>query len=266
MKIVCFDVDMTLLDHATMQIPESALKTLEALRAAGHRIILSTGRDMKDVFCAGILDEVRPDGLVHCNGACVEADGQVLLDTVWSPEEREALVSFCEKEGLVVGAIYGGTAYCIGTEKYYEEMASVILPLGLSIRGMRELPQDAAVHEIFYCGYRDGAQKIEEAFPGLRLPMYATGNASDVIREGVSKAGGIRLLMDHYGCGPEDVIAVGDSNNDIEMLEMAGLSIAMGNASPKARAAADHVTSDIAEDGIYRAFRHFDLIPDLGIG
>ena len=60
----------------------------------------------------------------------------------------------------------------------------------------------------------------------------------------------------------EDAVAVGDSMNDYEIIKEAGLGIAMGNAIEELKAAADYVTADIGEHGIYKACRHFGWIPE----
>ena len=58
----------------------------------------------------------------------------------------------------------------------------------------------------------------------------------------------------------EKTYAFGDSMNDLEIIQAAGVGIAMGNGAPELKEAADYVTSDIGEDGIYRACKHFHLI------
>ena len=58
----------------------------------------------------------------------------------------------------------------------------------------------------------------------------------------------------------EEIIAFGDSDNDMDMLEFAEIGVAMGNAEVEVKAVADYVTTDIDEDGIWNACKHFELI------
>ena len=67
-------------------------------------------------------------------------------------------------------------------------------------------------------------------------------------------------MCEALGIDRADTFAVGDSVNDLAMLEYAGVGIAMGNGSTEAKAAADYVTADLQDDGIYRAMLHFKLI------
>ena len=70
----------------------------------------------------------------------------------------------------------------------------------------------------------------------------------------------MEAICHHYGIRQEDTIAFGDGGNDIEMLQWAGIGIAMGNAGEETRAAADYVTDDVEKDGLWKAFEHFGLI------
>ena len=73
---------------------------------------------------------------------------------------------------------------------------------------------------------------------------------SDLIADGNSKAAGMQAIIDHFGIRQQDTIAFGDGDNDIEMLEFAGIGVAMGNATPEVKAAADVITEDNGHDGV----------------
>lgn len=76
----------------------------------------------------------------------------------------------------------------------------------------------------------------------------------------VNKTEGILSILEHSTFAPEDVIAIGDSDNDVDMLEFASVGIAMGNATDKARAAADWQTDAVLDDGILHAFQKLGLL------
>ena len=82
----------------------------------------------------------------------------------------------------------------------------------------------------------------------------------EVIPVGHSKATGIRFLMDYFDIPLEDTIAVGDSTNDLPMLEYAGLSIGMKKSDAPVLNTVDYVTDTVENDGIYKAMKHFELI------
>ena len=75
--------------------------------------------------------------------------------------------------------------------------------------------------------------------------------------EGVSKVTGLRKLAEHLGIDVNDVIAIGDSDNDRIMLKTAGFSVAMGNALEELKVCADAVTADNDHNGVGEAIRKY---------
>jgi hypothetical protein len=97
------------------------------------------------------------------------------------------------------------------------------------------------------------AAKIETEFPMLKLPLFAARTGADVVERSASKANGLKLLCDYFQIDIHDTIAFGDSMNDYEIVCAAGIGVAMGNAFPELKAAADYVTTRIDEDGVWNA-------------
>ena len=86
--------------------------------------------------------------------------------------------------------------------------------------------------------------------------------SGEMTKMGVNKATGMQRLMDELKIGREDTIAFGDGRNDIEMIEETGLGIAMGNAVPELKSVAKYITTNIEEEGITAACKHFNYIKD----
>ena len=82
----------------------------------------------------------------------------------------------------------------------------------------------------------------------------------DIIAAGGGKMAGIKRYLEHIGIAPEEIIAFGDAENDLDMLRYAGIGVAMGNADEEVKAVADYVTADVDDDGIEKALKHFNLI------
>ena len=75
-----------------------------------------------------------------------------------------------------------------------------------------------------------------------------------------NKAAGMKVMMEHYGLSRDEIMAFGDSQNDTEMMNFAGLSVCMGNGTDDIKAISDYVTGKCSEDGIYDALKHFEII------
>jgi Cof subfamily protein (haloacid dehalogenase superfamily) len=86
------------------------------------------------------------------------------------------------------------------------------------------------------------------------------GLGYDVVQKDINKATGIANLIKKIGIKQEETIAIGDGLNDIEMIEYAGLGISMGNGVKELKEKANYITTDVNDNGIYNAFKHFELI------
>lgn len=80
------------------------------------------------------------------------------------------------------------------------------------------------------------------------------------MREGVHKMAGLKRLLKGLGLGPENIIAFGDSGNDVEMITQAAIGVAMGNGKKELQQAADYVSPCSWEDGIAEALHTLQLI------
>ena len=88
----------------------------------------------------------------------------------------------------------------------------------------------------------------------------ADGYAGEIGINGIHKATGMQIYLDHVGASREDTIAIGDGPNDLQMMDFAHTSVAMGNALQAVKDRADLVTTNIDDDGIYHAFEKLGLL------
>ena len=82
----------------------------------------------------------------------------------------------------------------------------------------------------------------------------------DLILNDGGKVAGIRYVLEQEGIRPEECIAFGDAENDIDMLSYVGIGVAMGNAQEPVKEIADYVTSDVDDDGIKKALRYWRIL------
>ena len=102
----------------------------------------------------------------------------------------------------------------------------------------------------------------KEAFEDLRLPLFAGLEGADIIEKKNSKARGLAMVCEYFGTTMEEAYAFGDSMNDYEIIQAAGVGVAMGNGDPRLKEVADYVAPHIREDGIYRACVELGLIQE----
>jgi len=270
-RLLAIDIDGTLVNSRD----ELTLATREALARvadAGIRIVLATGRRYSRT-----LPLVEPLGidvpLVTASGALVKdpLDHRTLYRASF---ERDlllaalAVVSTCGFDPV----IYADT-FSDGFDFYYprpnvstQQLAEYLAMNPDCGRLCPQLVSDPPPG--IFAGFTMGTQaqmleverRLHEALPGklhthvLRSPRY-TGFMSEFSSDGVTKWSAIRRLAGQWGIPDEAICAVGDDVNDIPMIRAAGLGVAMGNAQPAVKAAADWIVSSHDEDGLVQVAR-----------
>lgn len=250
-RIASFDMDMTLLDHATWRIPDSARQAIERLRE-NYYIVIATGRDMDSKFSKDLKREVKSDAIIHLNGTKITVGDQLIYEHTMDPTLVERILAFAKDKPFAVGL-------SVGKEDYYSNPEYVTrhdkLRFGKSDRRFRDTKAllDGSVRTMTYIGQEEGVHSIEAEFPELKLPMFAGKQGADVMEKEASKAVGLRRLCDYLGVDLKDTVAFGDSMNDYEILSEAGIGVAMGNCIEELKSVADYITTPIQEDGIWNA-------------
>lgn len=258
-KLVCFDMDMTLLDHATYRIPESAMKALERLRAGGHIIVLASGRDMENEFSLPLANLVHPDAIVHANGLKVTIGENKIYEHFMEKSLVKQLLDYAELHHICIGYNLGDIGYFVNKERVIEREMQVFGSCDRQFGDPVEL-LDAPLHALAMFGTAEQVQELEKDFPMLKFPMFSGNVGADIVDKNTSKAVGIQALLTHYQLDWEDVIAFGDSMNDMEMIQAAGCGIAMGNAIEPLKQAADFVTRAVDEDGIWYGLEKLGMV------
>ena len=271
-KYVFLDVDGTLVNFQC-EIPESTVKALKMAQANGHKMIICTGRQKSQIY-KKLLDAVPFDGIVASSAAYIELDGKILFESRPTKEKLDLIIDFFKKYSI---------PYCLQTTHaiYLEEPCLQKIKDFMKERGSSDALIESVVGNVVFTdnpkacdcvekiSYYNSPFNLDEvrAFLGdyFHVVGYSLGaeGASfhgEITFEGITKATGIEKLMETVGAPISDAIAVGDSENDLEMLRMAGYSVCMGNGSTEAKAAAHLVTTHIDDDGIYNAFKEINLI------
>lgn len=264
-KLIFLDIDGTLCGR-NGTIPKKAHEAIQAARQKGHLVFLCSGRSKGEIpasiFNAGF------DGLVGGAGACVEYEGEILAHHTMPQEKIDRLVDYLEEcHAMYVmetnGYMYLTEDSCIRmSERFRNHVSWEPDVLQEFLDQMRIVEDCKKVPEVNKITYFDADRPMAETFElfGEDYTIVSNSiqeigdNSAEVSEKGINKAEGIKVLMKHLGAGREDVIAIGDSTNDIEMLELAGCGVAMGNAKPELKGIADMITDDVDADGVYNCF------------
>lgn len=257
-RIVSFDLDMTLLDHKDWKIPDSAMEAMDQLRGDSV-IVIASGRDMDHEMSSMYKELIKPDAIIHMNGTRVMAEGEVICEHFMDKERLRGILAFAEDRGISLGLSADGFDYYFNPEQVAE---LDVIRWGESKRSFKDGWElmGMPIRTLICVGDSEQVKVLEKHFPDFQFPMFSDKMGADVIEKEFSKAGGLLQLCEYYGIDRRNTVAFGDSMNDYEILQEAGIGIAMGNADHRLKVVADYVTDDIDRDGVWKACRYFHLI------
>ena len=239
-ELIALDIDDTLVQHMG-SLPGIAVDAIERIMKAGIKVTLATGRSVSTTFpiahAAGIED------LVVCSNGGILA--MVKTAKVMEAVTFDATAALEQLSELVPDAVFA-------VENFHGDFLTTHLfdtgALGINIRQVElaELTADPVVRLVVRSETAT-TRSFGEVAKSLGFHSVVFGVADvawmDIAPKGVNKANMLKEVCARQQVDPAKTIAIGDSWNDIEMLEWAGLGVAMGSAAPKVAAYADLMTA-----------------------
>lgn len=270
-KLIALDMDGTLL-NSKKEISPVTLEMLHRAEAEGKEIVLSTGRGVAELKeYEEKLKVVRY--LNGTSGAVVYdwKEKKVVAENPLDPKELEIILDAAKKEDAMVhlftveeALIQQSHLDCL--EEYqmgiYRKMYETVAKKVENIYAYyAEHPFPVTKCNLYHRCVESRArteQYLRER--GIASAMvHSEITALEFNAAGVNKGTGLLQLCEHLHVSPEEVIAVGDANNDLEVLQIAGLSVAMGNGIEEVKALADVVVADCDHDGCAEAIEKYLL-------
>lgn len=254
-KLVALDIDGTLLDHEGV-MPGHIRDSVARVLASGTPVVLSTGRGWFATQPIAEALELPPGPSVCSNGAVL---------VTYPPFELTRVVTFD------AGPVIRRVLELAPNARVAVEIVGVgfrlnkLFPEGdltgeMIIESVEQLCSEPASRIIIRDPDVPQSDFVELADKlGMHGVSYAIGWSSwlDIAPEGVNKASGLQQVCEPLGISPDDVLALGDGFNDIEMLQWAGRGVAIGDAAPGVQEHADHVTGTFAAGGTSEELRRW---------
>ncbi|MEE2030764.1 HAD family hydrolase [Rhodococcus chondri] len=265
-SLVATDVDGTLINDVE-KVSDRTRDAIHAVVDSGTPFVLATGRPPR--WIAPVVEELRYAPLAVCaNGAVLydSATDRVLSAAVLDPDELSWISE-------VAGAVLPGCG--LAAERVGESAHDAATPQFVSAPGYQhawlnpdntelsehEVIAEPAVKLLIRLAGATSREMAEAMIPqlhGLVDVTYSTTNGLiEISAAGVTKASGLRELARHLDVSSERIVAFGDMPNDIPMLSFARHGVAMENAHPDAKSAADEVTATNVEDGVARVLERW---------
>ena len=268
-ELIAFDMDGTLLDSSKRVLPSSERAIAEAA-AAGKTVAIASGRSpvMVELDQAS-LGPVRY--AICCNGTVLyDLEEHRVVSSASLPHEAiVAALDALGDEDAMIDVFQGRGFFCQPSHVdrmpefglgIYQPMYRATAWLVDDVRATLLDPSESYQKFIFHLTSPEARERVVAAMAGVPVEMARSEVSSlEFSPQGVTKATGLLALADLLGIDRAATIAVGDADNDLDMLRAAGLGVAMDNANERAREAADVTVADNDHDGCAEAIRRFLL-------
>jgi Cof subfamily protein (haloacid dehalogenase superfamily) len=263
-KLVALDLDDTLLDPG-LKISDACVESIKEARQRGVRITISTGRMYRSALPYAQQLEIDVP-LVTYQGAWVKnsLSGEVLYHKPVPKEKAREVMHLLKSSGVHYHSYYNDQLVMESLSpegRFYSQLAGVEVNLVDDLIARLDTEEAMKIMAI---------SKNEKLLMELQKHLKLTYGKKlhitlskpyflEIMHPEADKAKALKVVAGHYGIKRQDVMAIGDSFNDIEMIEWAGVGVAMGNAVQAIKDAADFATSSNEEEGVAQALQRFVL-------
>ncbi len=258
-KIFFFDYDGTLRNQKDDSISDNTYEAIESLRKNGHLVFINTGRPKSAID--RLAKSIEVDGYICGCGTYIEHGDKVIFETELKPSLHKLVLDALEVN-QVEFIIEGHSALYISRDIDHKGLKEFIIRMISSGVNIMHTDSPSLHFSKMVCAFKNPESKerfekeLEEHFDYIEQSDVHT----EAVMKGYTKAKGMNYLAEKLGFSKEDIYAFGDGNNDLEMLEEAGVSVAIGQDAPLLLEYADYQAPPADQDGVYKILKEMKLI------
>ena len=275
-KLVALDLDGTLFDNSS-RISKRNLTAIRSITDKGIHVVISTGRPFEGIP----FDQIKGTGInyaITANGSGIYeiSTGKCLYENAMDEELVTPILNFLLTRDIHMDAFIGGKGYtpvqCVETAQKLTVPSSIKNYIITTRTRLDNILQFIHENQLkvqkmtlnFYPAAdgtlidRETVRKFLVSNPSITTVCGGYNNL-EFTRADANKGVGLRKLAEILGVNPDATMAIGDTENDLAIIEAAGIGVAMGNATDAVKARADYVTTTNTKDGVAAAIDHFIL-------
>lgn len=275
-KLVALDLDGMLFDNSS-RISKRNLTAIRSITDKGIHVVISTGRPFEGIP----FDQIKGTGInyaITANGSGIYeiSTGKCLYENAMDEELVTPILNFLLTRDIHMDAFIGGKGYtpiqCVETAQKLTVPSSIKNYIITTRTRLDNILQFIHENQLkvqkmtlnFYPAAdgtlidRETVRKFLVSNPSITTVCGGYNNL-EFTRADANKGVGLRKLAEILGVNPDATMAIGDTENDLAIIEAAGIGVAMGNATDAVKARADYVTTTNTKDGVAAAIEHFIL-------
>lgn len=260
-KMIFFDIDGTLISESTHILPQSAADAIRKARENGHLAFINTGRTYFN-----IEDELRSigfDGYVCGCGTYVYINETPVFSRTIPHDTCVEIIEMLRECRICSLFEENDRVFYDSAAPITEKLYALRDLFGISAVDVNDCLADPNLHFDKLITWRTKQSDYDRFYEYITRDfdyIDRGGILAEIVPKGFSKATGIKFLQDYYHIPLENCYAIGDSTNDLPMLQYVPNSIAMGSSMQEILPYCSYQTTDLLEDGIKNALEHFGII------
>jgi Cof subfamily protein (haloacid dehalogenase superfamily) len=257
-KLVATDIDGTILIPEE-EFTDSVKACVKKLCDCGIKVVLVTGR-MK-AAAKLIADELKlQTPIVSYQGGLVTEGNSILYERYLTTNQTERILDWAKQEKIHINLYNDDILYsesdCYEVQRYCARQHTEY-----KVSDFSSINKDK-VNKILAIDYNnsDRIDKLEETLPAMFPDLYivkSTPNFLEFSNKEASKYCAVKFLQKYWNLKDDEILTIGDQNNDIELLKAGGIKVAMGNATETLKSYSNYITDTVQNDGFVKAMEKF---------
>ena len=261
-KMVVTDIDGTIADKDALISP-AVRKSISDLSKSGVKVVLATGRMFRATY--PVLEDLNLDTpIISYQGGLVKeyfGEQKILYAKYTDKKLAFEIIEYFRSKNIHINIYVNDVLFVENDDDYikkYIENRNIVYTVvddlkKIDLNGLHKiLGIDKDENKII-----DVTKELKEIYRDRLYVIRSTPYFCEVSNLEASKASALKFLQKYWGFKNDEVLSIGDQDNDIDMIEAAGVGVAMGNGTPAIKSAADFITKTIDEDGFSYAIERF---------
>lgn len=264
-KLIVLDCDGTLL-NSKKEISEKTVAVLKTVMTKGVKVMIASARPFYRLkpFLNRLGNDTHDQYTISFNGGLItnNIETETVFSGDFSAQQLKEVISIGDmlKTNMFIytrDAIFSN----FNDEKYKKKNPDV----SFNVTNLDNFDFNSSqIYKMAYVNSPENTLKLRSKLPAVLFESYEISSSVpqfvEIVPKNITKAGALRIVGEKLGITAEDVIAFGDQDNDIPMIDYAGCGVAMGNSSEAVKRKADFITTTNDEDGVAVAVeKYFEL-------
>ena len=257
-KMIATDIDGTILKY-NYEFNQPVIDCIKNLSACNIPVVLVTGRMHGAAkIVADRLDLKTP--IISYQGGLIKDGEKIIYERTIDPKTARKIINWGKANNIHLNVYVEDKLYVEDDNQYIKDYIGdkgidYHLVNSFDELDFTKLNKLLAIN--YDCKFIDSLiEELRAKYPQLYV-VKSFDYFCEIANKEATKGNAIKFLAKKYGIALNEVLAIGDQNNDIEMVKTAGIGVAMGNGTPEIKAAADYITDTVQNDGFIKAINKF---------